>query len=674
MALRHATVHLIVALGFAVLAIAWTFPLVLRLATRLPGDGIGDNAIFFWNFWWMRTARASGASFFHTSYLMAPAGADLTLHTHTSLLAFAGATLIGRFSVATALNVTTLISLSLNGYCAYLLAWRTLRQRAPAILAGVIFGTSPYIAAHLNGHFNLTAAWTLPLFALGAGDALRGSRKWAIFSGIVLAATAYIDYYYVVYEIALACGMGVLIAREWSVAVGVGSLRRRWSIALSGAIACDVAVMIVIAISGGFAFRAGPIRVAARDTFNPLQLLWVLIGAAIWVRFRPRVHARPREGWSLRQGAVGIAMMLGIFVLCSAPLLVRAILLLVSGQYVTQQYYWRSAPTGIDVLTLLLGNPFHALWGLTIRHVYSRLGIDLIESGAWLGIVPALLAASAVRRRPRDAVVQQWVVLGCVFFVWSLGSHVDVAGRNTAIIGPEALLRFVPIAANARMPGRAMVVVYLALAMLAATAVARARWGRSTMACAALAALVLADVWIAPFPLAPIACPPMYQVVRDRPEQGALVELPLGLGDGFGEITPVDHRMLVCQAIHGRPLVGGFLARLPRRVVAAYRADPLIATWLRLSGADTRTIGDGTAASATIAGHQLDEDDIAFVLLNRRTASPQLRDYVERVLPLTVVSQDEERTLFVRTPHGPLSRWSNDGITAAVPRAGSRGE
>ena len=41
-------------------------------------------------------------------------------------------------------------------------------------------------------------------------------------------------------------------------------------------------------------------------------------------------------------------------------------------------------------------------------------------------------------------------------------------------------------------------------------------------------------------------------------------------------------------------------------------------------------------------------DDITFVMLNRRSASPQLRDYVEHVLPVAILAQDEERTLFVR--------------------------
>ena len=68
------------------------------------------------------------------------------------------------------------------------------------MLAGVIFGLSPYLAAHLLGHFDLVAAWVLPAFALALRRAvLRRSNRAAIAAGVVLAATAYIAYYYVVY-------------------------------------------------------------------------------------------------------------------------------------------------------------------------------------------------------------------------------------------------------------------------------------------------------------------------------------------------------------------------------------------------------------------------------------------------------------------------------------------
>src|SRR5438552_8911796 len=98
--------HLAVAGGFVVLAIVWTQPLALHLSTHVPGDSFGDNAVFLWDFWWMRTALASTSGFFHTPYLFAPAGVDLTLHTHIALPALVGATVLHRLPLVVALNVT----------------------------------------------------------------------------------------------------------------------------------------------------------------------------------------------------------------------------------------------------------------------------------------------------------------------------------------------------------------------------------------------------------------------------------------------------------------------------------------------------------------------------------------------------------------------------------------
>ena len=141
--MRETAWHVAAAAGFGALAVVWSWPLVWHLSTHLTGAGLGDNAVFAWNFWWMRTALSSGTDFFRTSFLFAPVGADLTLHTHTALTAFVGATVLRHLSVVAALNVTILVSLALNGFCAYLLAWQLTRDWGASILAGTISGPRP---------------------------------------------------------------------------------------------------------------------------------------------------------------------------------------------------------------------------------------------------------------------------------------------------------------------------------------------------------------------------------------------------------------------------------------------------------------------------------------------------------------------------------------------------
>jgi hypothetical protein len=387
-----------------------------------------------------------------------------------------------------------------------------------------------------------------------------------------------------------------------------------------------------------------------RDTYNPLQLFWVLVALAIWLRLRPIIAARPRESWEWRRFWPPLSVMTAVFTLIAAPLLSKGVGLLVRGQYVTQEYYWRSAPTGIDAATLFFGNPFHGLFGPFVQRFYRvGAGISLVEGGAWLGLAPVGLTIYAVRHRWSDPVVRRWLVVGLMFFAWALGPHLVVLGRDTGMILPETLLRYIPIASNARMPGRAMVGVYLALATLAALAVTdwkAAHRGFSWLV-PTLCLAVFADFLAAPFPIASVECPHIYQTLRDRPERGALAELPLGIGDGLlGDLTPVDHRMFLCQMTHGHPLVGGVLARIPSNVLPSYEADPLLSGWLRLSGFDDQTSVHTPLPDAARASERMRADGIAFVMLDRERASAPLREYVEHVMPLTLVAVEGVRSLY----------------------------
>jgi hypothetical protein len=646
------TRHLAVAAGFLAIAMAWSLPLSLHLATDLPGGAFGDNAVFLWDFWWMRTALTSTTGFFHTPYLFAPAGVDLTLHTHMALPALVGATVLGGLPLIAALNITTLAALALNGFAAYLLAWRLTRERFASIVAGIIFGCSPYIAAHLNGHFNLTTAWTVPLFALAIAEALqRRPMLYGACAGLILAATAYIDYYYVTFELVFAVCALLLRAFTWSMRRGPGVPSRRLLRARTAThvlLALDLGLIVAILVSGGFAGRIGPIRFSAFEIFNPLQALWVLVAVAAWLHVNPRVVVAPRDGWSRERAIYACAAMSIAFALAAGPILFGGIRLWLNGDYVSQRYFWRSAPRGVDAASLVLGSPFEGLWRGVAQRLYSSVDIDPVESVAWLGVVPLVLAMYAIRRTSIDRDVRFWTAIAAVFFVWSFGTHVFALGRNTGVIGPAALLRFVPIVSNARIPGRAMVMVYLAVAMLAAKGLAAFRAaGPWRGAAPILVAALLMDFLAAPVRVAPAMCPPIYEMLRDRPERGAVAELPVGFGDGLGAVTPVENRMmLACQTIHERPLVGGFVARLPPRILESYRSDPLLAGWLRLSGA-SGAFELAAPPDARIAAERLKADGIALILLNRSTASPALSDYVDHMMPLTLVGADETRSLYV---------------------------
>jgi hypothetical protein len=661
----HLLRHIPAAAFFVILASIWTLPLAQHLSTHLLGRLAGDNVDFLWNFWWMRTAVESQLNFFHTRYLFVPIGADLTLHTNTALQAFIGATVFRPFPIVAALNLSILAALSLNGFCAYLLAWRITSDRGASAIAGVVYGFSPYISAHLHGHFNLTTAWTMPLVAIAASEAAKPSARWAVVAGLVLGITAYIDYYYLVYGFALAVCIVVLATLDWSIAWNrPTTATRRLSRVVAVLVLVDLAAIAAIVVSGGFSVQIGSQRLSAHDPFNLLQVFWILIILWLWLQRRPRVVALRHAQRPQTRVARTIMIVTGSLLVVAAPLVWGGVRLLSHGGYVTQRYFWRSAPKGIDVATLVLGNPFHGLWGDAVQRAYGTMGIDMIESTGWLGIAPVVLAAWALRQsahRPLgDSIarfVRSWAVLGLLFFVWALGPHLMAFGVNTGMILPQALLRYVPFVANARIPSRAIVVSYLALSVLTAVAAAdwRRRFRHGHLALLTIGALVMADYIAAPFEIVAMDRPPIYEMLRDRPEPGAVCELPLGIRDGFGGRGMFDDRVLFYQTIHQRPMTGGFVARLSPAVAAVYENDPLLAALLSLS--ETRS---GIAPTRSLPNRQRAADSlmrngITFVVLNRRTAPVGLVAYVERVLPLTLLSQDDGRVLYLVSPRGVVS-------------------
>lgn len=649
--------HIAAAGAMAALALAWSFPLATVAGTHLAGAGFSDNANFLWNFWWMREALGSGERFFSTPYLFAPFGTDLTLHTHTALNAFAGATLLERLPPLPAMNVTILASLFLNAFCAYLLAHRVTGDTGASAVAGLIFGGSPYLAAHLNGHFNLTTAWTLPLFALAVGSAfglharratLSGSPLIAaVAAGVILGATAYIDYYYVVFLIAFALFAYLLAARDWSLIVrGATAASLRLARVFLALAIVDLLVIAGILATGGFDATIAGVRILARDVFNPMQALWILLAVAAMARWRPALALRPTEGWDGSRATLALALVGIVAAVVALPILIDGAGIILRGEYVSQRYFWRNAPKGVDAATLILGNPFHGLWGDAVRASYAWLGIDAIEGSAWLGIAPPILAAWVVRRHWGDRVVRYWAAMGAIFFLWALGPHLRLFGGTTGMILPQTLLRYIPIAANARIPGRAIVLVSLAIAVLAAIAIARSgepgrrRW----IGVAAMAVVVLLDYLPAPFPVVAVDRPTIYETLRDRPERGTLLELPVGIRDSFFSRGLLDHRALAYQMIHRRPIIGGVVSRMSPSIVTGYAADPLIDGLLALSGreAPSRPLPSRAAASGLLA-----KDGIAFVMFNREFASAELVEYVEGEMPLTLIANEGERSLYI---------------------------
>jgi hypothetical protein len=137
----------------------------------------------------------------------------------------------------------------------------------------------------------------------------------------------------------------------------------------------------------------------------------------------------------------------------------------------------------------------------------------------------------------------------------------------------------------------------------------------------------------------------LYAAIADGPP-GTVLELPFGVRDGFGEVGDFDSRTLFYQTVHQHPIVGGFAARVPPAVAAAYRGMPVIGSLLQLSGggalAPERLEEDRASAPSALAAI-----DVRYVVIDRARASADLVDYARNVLPLRPLASEGEREAYV---------------------------
>jgi hypothetical protein len=598
-----------------------------------------------------------GLAYFHTTFLFNPFGTTIADHPHTALPALVAATLLRPATPVAAQNLLLLFYVFGNLAAMYALAWSMTRHLAASVLAALVFGLSPYVAVHLLGHFDLVAAFTIPLFALALHR-----RAWFA-AGLLLAATSYIAYYHVVYLlfftiVYLVAWLDLLrVSRRTTPQPRAARLLRQL---LWGAAAACGALAVAIVISGGWSLRISSRTVAVHAPQNPLTAAWICAIAAAILTWRPTIDlaADARAAW--RRAFAVAWRVAAAFAVGSAPVLWEAARLVARGEYVTQQYGWRSIPHGLDLLAPFAGHPLHPVFGGLSRRAYDAFGQNFIEVVGWFGVVPLALLAlgrgaldrgetadSSASSAPTSPAIADsstvrhdlrvWRIVAVVFFVWALGPFLVVGGFDTGLKLPAILLRYVPFVANARMPGRAIVVVYMAIGVLLAIQMSHARGRLGSPALQWLASAAVAfEFWTAPLPLTAVDRPAVYRALAAAPP-GAVCEVPFGIGDGLSTgIGAQDRRVLLYATQHEHPLVGGFIGRMPADAADRYRTTSVAGTLLALS--------DGAPLS-TAPDRDTSHSPCRYVVVDRRGLTPALVAYLH-LLPLERISSDDTRDLF----------------------------
>lgn len=168
----------LVLLFYAVLAIIITFPVILSLDTQFLGGDNSDAYEMARHTWWFKHALQNGIDPFWQSNLGYPDGFS-GVSLQADILQFFPMWFFAFFMpLATAYNVTILLTMALNGWTLYLLARYLLDALSPqpisssqisfpALIAGVVFMAAPTFQGHLfEGHAGLMVQYPVPLYIL----------------------------------------------------------------------------------------------------------------------------------------------------------------------------------------------------------------------------------------------------------------------------------------------------------------------------------------------------------------------------------------------------------------------------------------------------------------------------------------------------------------------------
>lgn len=485
-------------LAYTLLTGAMTWPAPRSFFSAIPGDSF-DGWQNFWNLWWVKLALIDRIQNpYTTDLLYYPTGVDLYFHTLNPFNGLVSLPVQLTGGLYAAYNSVALISWVLAGYGAFLLArWGLghsgfadgLPARMAAFCAGLIFTFAPVHMAHLLGHMQVMALQWLPFYALAL---LRGlattDRRTQVRQGLL-------------------AGLFLIFA-------GL----------------CDWYFVLYLFL------------------FTGLAVLWT------WGRGR----------WLAGLVTPGLAG--GLFVLVLWPILWPMV------KAATEFQFMVRPPSDLYILSatlvdFLIPNRMHTLFRPGSFAWPGNQIAPVSERTLAVGYVALLLGGIGIAARGRRLLF--WASAVLLFGLMALGPSMQLATLGWAQVPAlptldgwtpyEVVNRLVPFMRISRSVSRFAIMVQLGMAVLAAGGLAWlltrvARRGRMAVRVTGgiLAALILAEYWVAPFPVSPPDTPDYYATLATTPGDGAVLNLPMNYDrPGY----------LLYQTVHGRPLTVAYISR-----------------------------------------------------------------------------------------------------------------
>jgi hypothetical protein len=637
-------------MAYAVVAVAFSWPLPLHLSTHLTGDPSGDTGVYVWNQWVFQHELIDRRNlpYFTDTIFASGRPADLSLHNYTTFQNVLALPLIRLVGVVPAFNLVMLLMRVLTAYATFLLARRVTGRSAEAWIAGLLFAWSPLMIARGLGHFSLIAAAPLAVFfllLLRADDQRRQtgavSMRLAAALGLTVAWASSADAYYAVYCVLI--GAAFVIGRAITIEP-TSSPASRGRRALNILLLSVAGIVVAILASGGWSFAVFGASIQMRSLYTPMLVLTTLAVIRLAWRYRASLgQATGRDAWQLARAASVVGLVAAILM---SPVLYAMTERLLEGRFETPVIHWRSSYPGTDLLAFLAPNPNHPFAPRAIADWVDSRPNGYIENVASLPLVALavlLVAWRAGWRAPR-----LWIGMTAMFGLLALGPFVQIGGVNTLVPGPWAVLRYAPIVGLARSPTRFTVVMTLALAVLFASALAwlgqKYPQQRRRILIAAVATLVF-ELLPSPRPLFSASIPSIYRHVAAAPAGVRILELPFGLRDGASSTGNATARSQFFQTRHGKALQGGYLSRVSKKRIMETRRNDVLSALITLS--EGRPLDPQHERAFREQGPAyIRSAKLGYIVIDRSRASETLRATAVEALGLRLIESDGSFELY----------------------------
>ena len=205
---------LVLAVYLAVFVIGYGLSLLLHPGLPQVGQTEVDPNFYVWSWRWWPYAISHGLNPLYSRQIGAPAGFDLAWTTTAPAVAVILIPVTAAFGPITSANLVLLLAAPVSAWVAFLAARRLTGRFWAALVAGAVYGFSPYEVGHIaSGQTNLAVIMLLPLMlylALLWRDGKLGDAVFVGLMAVTMAAEFYIfDEAYA--EVAALWAVGLLI-------------------------------------------------------------------------------------------------------------------------------------------------------------------------------------------------------------------------------------------------------------------------------------------------------------------------------------------------------------------------------------------------------------------------------------------------------------------------------